>query len=130
MSKFCKDCGRRLDNARKRNDDGRGKLHVDVAHPINSECRDLIQTVVIDAYNAEMEKQKDDPDYQPESDADVLDRYEAEPISKEEPTEETVASDSVAADVDVQEDVVVEPVEVVEEAPVEKKRRFGFGIFS
>jgi len=56
-SRFCSDCGARLleDRALK-SDDGRAKLYADIAHPINSECRDLIQRKVVEAYAAELER--------------------------------------------------------------------------
>lgn len=52
---FCNDCGHRLhpDRALK-GQDGRAKLYADVAHPINSECRDLIQEDVLRAYEEEL----------------------------------------------------------------------------
>ncbi|MGD9856819.1 MAG: septation protein SpoVG family protein, partial [Planctomycetaceae bacterium] len=52
---FCNDCGHRLlpDRALK-GQDGRAKLYADVAHPINSECRDQIQEDVLRAYEDEL----------------------------------------------------------------------------
>lgn len=52
---FCNDCGRRLrpDRAIK-GQDGRAKLYADVAHPINSTCRDLIQESVLQAFDEEL----------------------------------------------------------------------------
>ena len=56
-SRFCSDCGARLleDRALK-SDDGRAKLYADIAHPINSECRDLIQRKVVEAFATELER--------------------------------------------------------------------------
>ena len=34
--------------------DGRAKLYADIAHPINSECRDQIQGKVVEAYENEV----------------------------------------------------------------------------
>lgn len=58
-SRFCSDCGAKLmeDRALKA-DDGRAKLYADIAHPINSECRDLIQRKVIEAYAVELERSR------------------------------------------------------------------------
>ena len=43
-SRFCNQCGCRLDENRALRDaDGRAKLHADIAHPINSMCREKIQ---------------------------------------------------------------------------------------
>ncbi len=41
-SKFCSDCGARLAEGRQKNVK-RDKVHVDVAHPINTECREMLQ---------------------------------------------------------------------------------------
>ena len=51
-ARFCNQCGHRLDENRATRDaDGRAKLHADIAHPINSACREVIQTAVIKAYH-------------------------------------------------------------------------------
>jgi len=53
-SMFCNQCGVRLDENRAAKDDaGRARLYADIAHPINSECRELIQEEVIRAYQEE-----------------------------------------------------------------------------
>jgi len=58
-SRFCNQCGSRLDENRAiRDADGRAKLHADIAHPINSACREVIQTAVIRAYTEERERSK------------------------------------------------------------------------
>ena len=47
-SRFCNQCGCRLDENRPLRDaDGRAKLHADIAHPINSMCREKIQSAVL-----------------------------------------------------------------------------------
>lgn len=64
-AKFCNDCGVKLNENRAPKDAmGRAKLHADVAHPINAGCRERIQTAVIKAYEAEVERSKS-PDYRP-----------------------------------------------------------------
>ena len=56
-AKFCNNCGASLQNNRaKKNFKGRMKLHADIAHPINTECRRRIQEQVIKAFKEEMEK--------------------------------------------------------------------------
>ncbi|MFG0240196.1 MAG: septation protein SpoVG family protein [Gimesia chilikensis] len=51
---FCNQCGVRLDENRADKDDaGRARLYADIAHPINSECRELIQEEVLKAYEEE-----------------------------------------------------------------------------
>jgi len=52
---YCNQCGVRLsDNRAPKDDKGRAKLYADIAHPINSDCRELIQSAVIVAFNAEI----------------------------------------------------------------------------
>lgn len=64
-AKFCNECGQKLNENRAPKDpQGRAKLHADVAHPINAACRERVQKVVIEAFNAELEKAKS-PDYRP-----------------------------------------------------------------
>jgi len=51
---FCNQCGVRLDENRAEKDDaGRARLYADIAHPINSMCRELIQEEVLKAYQEE-----------------------------------------------------------------------------
>jgi stage V sporulation protein G len=64
-AKFCNNCGASLPDNRARKDfKGRMKLHADIAHPINAECRKRIQEMVTSAFNKEMEKAKE-PGYKP-----------------------------------------------------------------
>src|SRR5437773_686786 len=58
-ARFCNQCGTRLDENRGiRGADGRAKLHADIAHPINSACREIIQSAVLKAYTEERERSK------------------------------------------------------------------------
>ncbi len=58
-SRFCNQCGSRLDENRAiRDADGRAKLHADIAHPINSMCREKIQGAVLASYADELERAK------------------------------------------------------------------------
>ena len=58
-ARFCNQCGGKLDEDRATRDaDGRVKLHADIAHPINSACREVIQTAVLRAFNMERERSK------------------------------------------------------------------------
>ena len=58
-AKFCNNCGAALPDSRAKKDPkGRMKLHADIAHPINAECRQKIQEKVISAFKEEMEKSK------------------------------------------------------------------------
>ena len=56
---FCSNCGQKLPSDRLKQDmKGRTKLHADIAHPINAECRDKIQNAIVDAYEQELERSK------------------------------------------------------------------------
>ena len=67
-ARFCNQCGGKLDENRATRDaDGRAKLHADIAHPINSACREVIQTAVLKAYSEERERSKQ-PGYVPNYD--------------------------------------------------------------
>ncbi|VTS01878.1 family protein : SpoVG family protein OS=Isosphaera pallida (strain ATCC 43644 / DSM 9630 / IS1B) GN=Isop_3729 PE=4 SV=1: SpoVG [Gemmata massiliana] len=58
-ARFCNQCGTRLDDQRAmRAVDGRAKLHADIAHPIHSGARELIQAAVVEAYSKEKERSK------------------------------------------------------------------------
>ncbi|MCA9080690.1 MAG: SpoVG family protein [Planctomycetaceae bacterium] len=53
---YCCECGKTLDQQRAEQDEfGRARLYADIAHPINSRCRDLIQLAVLQAYDRELE---------------------------------------------------------------------------
>lgn len=52
---YCNYCGRSLADDRSfKQPDGKAKLYADIAHPIHSDCRDLIQEEVIKAYEQEL----------------------------------------------------------------------------
>lgn len=54
-AQHCNQCGTKLDEERATRDtDGRAKLYADIAHPINSDCREKIQARVLDAYSQEL----------------------------------------------------------------------------
>jgi len=53
-AKFCNDCGGHLPEKRVSDEDIQGKLHADIAHPINSDCRARLQDVILDAYRVEL----------------------------------------------------------------------------
>ena len=56
-SVFCNQCGAKLCDERAiKGDDGRAKLYADIAHPINSSCREMIQNRVVEAYADEQIK--------------------------------------------------------------------------
>ena len=87
-SSFCNKCGAKLKHEEvERDPEGRSKLYADIAHPVNSECREQIQTRVIEAYRQELEESgspgyisRYDEDYQEDSHEDLLD---AEVVTEE-----------------------------------------------
>jgi stage V sporulation protein G len=64
-ARFCNNCGTSLsENRAKRDMKGRMKLHADIAHPINADCRRKIQERVVSAFEEEVERSKQ-PGYKP-----------------------------------------------------------------
>ena len=64
-AKYCNNCGTQMPDSRTKEDPkGRVKLHADIAHPINAECRRKIQETIISAFEEELEKSKL-PGYKP-----------------------------------------------------------------
>jgi len=55
-AKHCNDCGARLPEKRVSDEEAQGKLHADIAHPINSECRARLQDVILQAYREELRR--------------------------------------------------------------------------
>lgn len=56
---FCNQCGARLHEVRlNKDEEGRAKLYADIAHPINSACREMIQERVIREFTLEKERAK------------------------------------------------------------------------
>jgi stage V sporulation protein G len=57
--RYCNQCGQKLDEDRALRDaTGRAKLHADIAHPINSACREVIQKAVMEAYTEEKDRSR------------------------------------------------------------------------
>ncbi|MBN2474607.1 MAG: septation protein SpoVG family protein [Pirellulales bacterium] len=56
-SAFCNQCGARLkEQLAIKDEEGRAKLYADIAHPINSMCREMIQERVIKAFLEEKDR--------------------------------------------------------------------------
>ncbi len=56
---YCNQCGLRLkEQPSIKDEDGRAKLYADIAHPINSACREMIQEKVIAAFEEEKARAK------------------------------------------------------------------------
>lgn len=82
LSSFCSSCGKKLP---ERSDDRNKRVYADIAHPINTECREMIQTKVLDEYRRTMKK----------TDSDEEEQTEHEPISEPESESEEGDSDSI-----------------------------------
>ena len=99
---YCNHCGARLEENRAATDDeGRAKLYADIAHPINSACRELIQEHVIAEYHLEIERAKQ-PGY--------VSRYEDFDYDYDEPRRDRTARLDTAH-------VTYQPHQPVREAP-------------
>ncbi|RMG39891.1 MAG: stage V sporulation protein G [Planctomycetota bacterium] len=90
-ARFCNQCGTRLGEDRaEKDEEGRAKLYADIAHPINSRCREMIQKRVLKAYEEELEASKkpgyvcryDEYDYMGDENGD--DRFVAEVLPEAE----------------------------------------------
>ena len=64
-ARYCNHCGMRLNEERylqfrsgNGHSHGRLKLHADIAHPINADCRQQIEERVFKAYHRELERSK------------------------------------------------------------------------
>lgn len=56
---YCNQCGAKLrEPTMAKDDEGRAKLYADIAHPINSTCREMIQQRVIQAFEEEKTRSK------------------------------------------------------------------------
>lgn len=56
---YCNQCGLRLKDDRAIKDEsGRAKLYADIAHPINSQCREKIQSRIVEEFHEECERAK------------------------------------------------------------------------
>ena len=66
-ARFCNECGQKLNQMRARRDQrGKSRLHMDIAHPINSECREEMHDTILDRYQEEVKASKE-PGYRPVS---------------------------------------------------------------
>jgi stage V sporulation protein G len=104
-AKFCGECGAGLGEGQPAQE--RDKLHVDVAHPINTACREMLQKRVLEAYREEEQQVSlglhPRHDYSPEGLDELADEY-------------------AELDQDVEEDVTAVPQEPEEEAPAAAPR--------
>ena len=81
-ARYCNNCGGRLDENRyQRYQSGNGhsrlKLHADIAHPINAECRNDLEQRVVGAFHSELERSKQPGYVAPSLDGEDIDFYDA-----------------------------------------------------
>src|SRR5439155_11624060 len=86
-ARFCNACGCRLDENRFMRHGGgnhagssRLKLHADIAHPINADCRSHIEQDVVDAYQQELERSKQPGYVAPSLDHEDMDYFDDRPL--------------------------------------------------
>lgn len=73
---FCNQCGLRVkDISPIPSQGGRVKLYADIAHPVNSTCREMIQQRVLQEFTAEMERAQQ-PGYIPRYDDDSFEDWD------------------------------------------------------
>ncbi len=126
---YCNQCGTRLrETSVGKEDDGRAKLYADIAHPINSSCREMIQQRVIEAFEEEKARSKL-PGYKPS-----YDDYEPEVVS---PPSGPAGAPSRPASVPTTQIQGAEPPQGPHKIPAKQPQRpasqprteFGAGIF-
>ncbi len=106
-AKYCGECGAGLDPGRADHAAGdHDKLHVDVAHPINTVCREMLQSRVLEAYREEAAR--DDEGVEP--------AHEDAPTGVEELADDLEVADHQPAD-EVQLDRAEEADELAEDLP-------------
>ncbi len=120
-ARFCGECGARLDESRAtRNEQGRLKLHVDIAHPINAACREAIEKVLLEAYHQELER-SEEPDYEPQ-------KLDLEEVDCSEKAAEGPPSTAGPAEPAGQEKIETAEEQKEERPEDEEGHKFGQGI--
>ncbi len=94
---YCNQCGaRQRDDRTLRDSEGRAKLYADIAHPINSACREMIQNRVIAEFRVEQERAKQ-PGYVSRYDDDYDDDVDPQALSQQNDRRAAQASAPPAA---------------------------------
>jgi stage V sporulation protein G len=84
-AQYCNQCGaRQREDRTVRDSEGRAKLYADIAHPINSTCREMIQSRVIAEYRSELDRAQQ-PGYVSKYDDDYDDDVDAASLLPPEP---------------------------------------------
>jgi stage V sporulation protein G len=130
-SHYCNQCGSRLRGPQDLKDveGGANKLYADIAHPINQNCRDLIQQAVIREYALELERATQ-PGYVSRYDEEYIDTTSV-PASSAEP--DLVAGTSPAIESNpVGRPHFLDPKSPKTASPIDSpkgSKRFGDGVF-
>ncbi len=126
---FCNQCGGRLrENQAIRDEEGRAKLYADIAHPINSACREMIQDRVIESFETE-KLSAAAPDYI--SSYDDFDHYEppAADTPSRQPEKTPALEPAQVQQAEKPRGPHKAPSEQSHAAPQSKDDGFGAGIF-
>jgi stage V sporulation protein G len=81
-AKFCNTCGAQLPNMIPQGE--RVKMHCDVAHPINAECRQMVEREILAAFNNELSKSQQ-PGYMPRQLGDGGDTFAPSEVASHNP---------------------------------------------
>jgi stage V sporulation protein G len=143
-AQYCNQCGKRLTEARAPKDpDGRAKLYADIAHPINSMCREQIQEYVIQEYYEEIERAKQ-PGYvsrYDDFDFEYTETARSRPARYDQPhafpaadqphvtTKQTLPSDGSGAKPHYRSGAAPDRADVPKSPPSSSLDSFGAGIF-
>lgn len=149
-ARYCNQCGKLLPEDRtQRDQDGRVKLYADIAHPINSDCREMIQQRVIAEYGRELElsekpgyKSRYDDEYDDFDDDEVDTFNEDSPrgeqdtaIHRKRDNSDTGPSESASTHIDKSQPTPPPPhqgpgkSQSARSSQHRDKDSFGFGIF-
>ncbi|MCH7631574.1 MAG: septation protein SpoVG family protein [Planctomycetes bacterium] len=90
-ARFCNDCGSKLPPVEVSTEpEGRSRLHRDIAHPINTEFREIVQTKVLERYEAE--RAAADEAQQTSTETETPEKVERSPVEIETHSDESPAS--------------------------------------
>jgi stage V sporulation protein G len=74
-ARFCNECGAKLaENRILRDEAGKPKLNIDIAHPIDSQCRQRFEQAVTEAYHKELQDSQQ-PGYKPKGEDHLSDFF-------------------------------------------------------
>jgi stage V sporulation protein G len=110
---YCNDCGLRMkEDMSVKDQEGRAKLYADIAHPINSACREMIQDRVVEEYSEEKERAKA-PDYRSRYDEffgdEEFEAESAETVAGDSPVQEAAGPETRSPERSPLERPIVEP---------------------